>query len=551
MIKKIFSQYVLLLMTVGAVTILVDIDGAMGQDYPALSGVASEPSPPEELPTPAIIQPTVPDENLGYQALEQGPVHEAFAAPVSTDPTQGTRVLDKPPPQPINEQPPEAGANIAGMKWIPGYWAWNDEVSDYVWVSGLWRRVPQGRNWTPGFWSVTQSGHHRWTSGYWAREGISAETANLVPVPPRSIDNGPSTPAPGDDYFWVPGTWEYANQDYRWRSGYWSLSKGDWVWQPACYHYTPKGYLLVDGYWDYLPTDRGQLYAPVTFYEPIYLQTNYIYRPCYPLTDGGSTLLSLFIRPGYPHYYYGNFFGPSNASRGYRPWYDVGHGSGYITPWLVNYDRIYRKSGIDFVDSIRRYEDHSHSDWKQKQPKHNNEKRSAVIDVPRMKDAEAFGKRAVSSMDAFIRSEAGRVEFNPAGKPFKDKSNQNFAGPSSKNSPSTGPSISPDNFPKIKSNNNIRSDIGQSGSQPSNGSKKSSKSVDQSDRFSPPIQGGPFPPFNQKNGSPPSIKQKEQPSNSGGSKLPGFSGDRGSSGKGKSESKSGGGESKGGGKGKK
>ena len=215
---------------------------------------------------------------------------------------------------------------------------------------------------------VTGAKRNRDTTGGPAAIGPARElpptAANYLPVPPRSIDNGPSTPPPSEDHFWVPGNWEYVDGDYRWRSGYWSVSQGDWVWQPACYVYTPQGYLSVDGYWDYLPPDRGQLYAPVTFYNPVYLQPNYVYRPRYPLANAASLLLSLFIRPGYPHYYYGNFYGSSYASLGYRPWYDVGFGFGYVTPWFNNYDRLYRRSGIDFVGSMRRYENHSHADWK-------------------------------------------------------------------------------------------------------------------------------------------------------------------------------------------
>lgn len=551
--KTTFLNCGLLIITIGSVTILIDSDKAVAQDYPELSIVDSTPSPPEELPTPALIQPAESNDNSGYQALEQGPVHEAFAAPVSIDPTAGTRVFDQPPPKPIDEQPPEA--DVAGMKWIPGYWSWSDEVEDYVWVSGLWRKVPQGRTWTPGFWSETQSGHHRWTSGYWAAGNAAAGNAaagnaaagnaaagtmNYVPLPPRSIDNGPSTPAPGEDYFWVPGNWEYVNHDYRWRSGYWRLSQGDWVWQPACYVYTPRGYLLVDGYWDYLPPDRGRLYAPVTFYNPIYLQPNYVYRPCYPLADSSSVLLNLFIRPGYSHYYYGNFFGPSNASRGYRPWYDVGYSSGYITPWLGNYDRMYRKSGIDFVGSMRRYEEHSHTEWKQKQSKQSSGKKSIVVDVPQIKDAEGLGKRSGNSLDSFIRSDAGRVAFNPNGKPLKDKSYRNLAGPSS----SSG------ELNKSTLKDDFRPDKGQTKSNPSNGSKKNSKSVNKEDHLSPSIQVGPPPAIKQKSNSFPSMPSNEPSSIKGGGKSQGFSSQRSSGEKLKSSPKSGG-ESKGQGKGKK
>ena len=217
----------------------------------------------------------------------------------------------------MDEQPPEDRPEDDAMKWIPGYWSWSDDADDYVWVSGLWRKIPPGRTWIPGSWSETESGHHRWTSGYWAGEGTSADNVNYLPLPPKSIDNGPSISPPNEDAFWVPGQWEYADGDYQWRSGFWSESQDDWVWQPSCYVYTPQGYVSVDGYWDYLPPDRGQLYAPIEFYDPVYLQPNYVFQPRYPLANSASLLLSLFVRRGYSHYFYGDFYGPSYFGRGY------------------------------------------------------------------------------------------------------------------------------------------------------------------------------------------------------------------------------------------
>jgi WXXGXW repeat (2 copies) len=525
MMKFTFLRYTLVLSTFGTFMILGGSNRLVAQNSPVVSQVEPAQAPPIEPPAPALEETAVTDEGLGYQALVQGPVHEAFAAPVPTDHSQGIRLFDQPPPAPIDEQPPETQADVVGMKWIAGYWTWSDEVSDYVWVSGLWRKVPQGRIWNPGYWSETQSGLHRWTSGYWGGEGTSTDTAKYLPVPPRSIDNGPSTAPPGEDYFWVPGNWEYVDANYRWRSGYWSLSQGDWVWQPACYVYTPHGYVMVDGYWDYLPPDRGQLYAPVTFYEPIYLQPNYVYRPRYPLANAASLLLSLFIRPGYPHYYYGDYYG----SLGYRPWYDAGFGSGYITPWFNNYDRMYRRSGIDFVGSLRRYQDHSHVDWKQKQVKHPGGKKSNSGDAPWIADGTKMKGESGRSMDAFIRSDAGRVPIHPSGKLKKGESGQHAAFPSSGLSRSTGHSDSPGSLKKMKPNDHSPSSLEPFDSRPSQGSNKSSKSGGQGDSFSPSIQRG------------------------GGTALGGGgkSGESGSGGKVKSESKSKSGGSKAGGKGKK
>jgi WXXGXW repeat (2 copies) len=60
------------------------------------------------------------------------------AAPVSI----GISINIEPPPLPVYEQPP---IPEPGYLWVPGYWAWNDDIDDYYWVPGTWnRRRPVG-----------------------------------------------------------------------------------------------------------------------------------------------------------------------------------------------------------------------------------------------------------------------------------------------------------------------------------------------------------------------------------------------------------------------
>ena len=42
--------------------------------------------------------------------------------------------------------------------WIPGYWSWDDSRNDFLWVSGIWRNLPPGRQWVPGYWSEAAGG---------------------------------------------------------------------------------------------------------------------------------------------------------------------------------------------------------------------------------------------------------------------------------------------------------------------------------------------------------------------------------------------------------
>src|SRR5205823_1403289 len=118
---------------------------------------------------------------------------EAFAQPSEIRPP-APPVVPKQPPGPIEEVPPDqkpAGDNVI---WLPGYWAWDDDRTDFIWVSGFWRDVPPDRTWIPGFWQQAEGGW-QWVSGYWSSAEQVQETEYL-PAPPDSIEAGPSTPAP-------------------------------------------------------------------------------------------------------------------------------------------------------------------------------------------------------------------------------------------------------------------------------------------------------------------------------------------------------------------
>jgi hypothetical protein len=56
-----------------------------------------------------------------------------------------------PPALPVYEQPLCPGD---GYIWVPGYWAYDDEIDDYYWVPGTWVLAPEpGFFWTPGYWT--------------------------------------------------------------------------------------------------------------------------------------------------------------------------------------------------------------------------------------------------------------------------------------------------------------------------------------------------------------------------------------------------------------
>ena len=261
-------------------------------------------------------QESQPDPPEGVEVQTRGPVHEAFAGIVSFRPEPGV-VVPKAPPDSIEELPPDqkpAGANVA---WIPGYWAWDDDRDDFLWVSGVWRALPPGRQWVPGYWNRTDDGY-RWISGYWS----DAQTSQVeyLPEPPESIDEGPGVEPTSPDQVWMPGSWIWYHGRYAWRPGYWATGRNNWMWVPASYVWTPRGYIFVDGYWDYAVARRGLLFAPVYINGGVYGQQGFVYSPAFAISMA-IIADSLFLRPAVGHYYFGDYYAPSYASAGFYPWF--------------------------------------------------------------------------------------------------------------------------------------------------------------------------------------------------------------------------------------
>jgi len=252
----------------------------------------------------------------GMQVFTRGPVHEAFAEPVVFNTEPGI-AAPKAPPAPIEEVPPEQRPEGANVAWIPGYWAWDDEGNDFIWVSGIWRAMPPDRQWVPGYWGRSPQGY-QWTSGYWADAATSE--VEYLSEPPETVEAGPNIAAPSADYTWVPGCWVWYQGRYAWRPGYWAAVQPDWDWVPAHYVWTPRGYVFVDGYWDYTVNRRGVLFAPVHFDGDVYRQRGFFYSPS-TVIDLAVFIDQLFLRPHSSHYYFGDYYAASYQDMGFYPWY--------------------------------------------------------------------------------------------------------------------------------------------------------------------------------------------------------------------------------------
>ena len=239
-----------------------------------------------------------------------------------------------------------AGQNI---QWIPGYWSWDQERNDFLWISGVWREPPPGRQWVPGYWHQVEGGF-QWVSGDWVSASASQPQAGgagqaqaasqpaYLPPPPPTLEAGPTSPAPGPGVFWSPGSWYWQGERYLWRPGFWATAQSSWVWIPPHYVYTPGGYLFVEGYWDLPLANRGLVFAPVYYPQPVYMQPAYVFTPSITIATPGL-VANLFVMPGYGHYCFGDYYDRSFIAVGIFPWFSFSYISGPARPMF--YDPVF------------------------------------------------------------------------------------------------------------------------------------------------------------------------------------------------------------------
>jgi hypothetical protein len=282
-----------------------------------------------------------PPTEAGVNIEARGQIHEAFAQP--WDPVVNpTAIIHKQPPDPIAEEPPDQRPSGKNVQWIPGYWQWDDDRKDFIWVSGIWRDYPEGRHWVVGHWTAVADGWYR-VLGHWASD--QEPDFQYVQKPPEPRQEVQPT-APDVNSIWIPGSWFFAENGWRWRAGYYTEARVGYVWQPACYCWSPNGYIFCSGYWDYDPLYRGLVFAPVWFERPLWLRAGWRFRPFFAL-DIGGIWGSLFVRPGWG-YYFGDWYGRAYVGLGFRPWYSFG--AGHYDPMFAYEHWHHRTDPMFFAD---------------------------------------------------------------------------------------------------------------------------------------------------------------------------------------------------------
>ncbi len=347
------------------------------------------------------------DDEQGVEVLTRGPVHEAFAGTVTFDPEPGIDIR-RAPPDPIEELPPDQRPDGVNVDWIPGYWAWDDERDDFVWVSGVWRALPPGREWVPGYWG--RSGpEYQWIPGYWA--DAQRDDVEYLPEPPATVEVGPNVSPPSANHAWVPGSWVWYQGRYTWRPGYWVIMRTEWDWIPAHYVWAPRGYVFVDGYWDYSVERRGVLFAPVYFKLSVYARRGFAYSPA-TVINLSAFSDHLFVRPRYHHYYFGDYYAPSYRESGFHASFSF-HSS---------------RQGYDPIYAHQRWQHRQDPEWGRRVEanfsyRRDNEdarpRRTLVAQVSYSKNEARRGDRSLtlaSSVEQYSRDKDNRVRFRSVDK---------------------------------------------------------------------------------------------------------------------------------------
>jgi hypothetical protein len=150
--------------------------------------------------------------------------------------------------------------------------------------------------------------------------------AYLPQAPPPTLETGPTTPQPNPNVAWTPGFWSWQGANYVWRPGFWAAVQPNWIWMPAHYVWTPSGYLFVNGYWDLPVANRGLMFAPVYYPQPVYAQPGFVFTPSISIV-GSAVTANLFVSTGTNQYLFGDFYAQNFVGIGITPWFSFSFGT--------------------------------------------------------------------------------------------------------------------------------------------------------------------------------------------------------------------------------
>ena len=272
----------------------------------------------------------------GPQVLTRGPIHEAFAAPVVHDPAAGP-VIPKQPPDPIQEMPPGPEARRperpvdSGLLEL-GRLAQRLSLGQRHLARAAAQQPVGARLLAPGRRGQPVGAGHVDSGELGPAQGqgqASAQAQAIVPAgtageprdrPDHAAARAPTSPG-------LPATGPGKESVTSGGPGFWAAVQPNWIWMPAHYVWTPSGYLFVPGYWDLPVANRGLMFAPVYYPQPVYAQPGFVFTPSISIV-GSAVTANLFVSAGTNQYLFGDFYAQNFVSVGITPWFSFSFATG-------------------------------------------------------------------------------------------------------------------------------------------------------------------------------------------------------------------------------
>ena len=284
------------------------------------------------------------------EVLARGPVHEAYAEPSDENPSPRPSFRSSRPGRSRNCHRTRS-RRATTSSGCPGYWHWDEDRKDFIWVSGFWRNAPPGRVWVPGSWREVA---RRLAVGRRLLAGRDRGSAATGPRSSTCRSRRPRSrcragdPAPTETDVYIPGQLGLARA-VRVAAGRTGSSTGRAG--CGCRPTTagpPSGTSFVDGYWDYPLADRGVLFAPVYIPPAVYARPGV--RLHADLRREASRACSAPVRAaaGSGRYYFGDYFAPTYASLGFTAWCGTRRASPSGSARRLGYDPLlsYYRCGL-------------------------------------------------------------------------------------------------------------------------------------------------------------------------------------------------------------
>jgi hypothetical protein len=197
------------------------------------------------------------------------------------------------------------------------------------------------------------------------------------------------------------------------------VAQPNWVWIPAHYSWSPRGYVFIDGYYDYSVARRGVLFAPVYFSSSIYSQRGYSYSP-QTVINPAVFARHLFLRPSYGHYYFGDYYASSYTSRGFSPWFSFATSRTGYDPFYAH-QRWHHRSDSQWDRGVAA--DFAHRrDHEESRPPHNWAAQRDRGSRGGIDPDQSFVVAA--SLDEVVRSKEAPVRFQPVAKDLREQIEQ-------------------------------------------------------------------------------------------------------------------------------